>query len=158
MLIQLEINLGGGAHRRGVKESREGDDSAFLTPLDAWGDEIEDKFQGDMSKPRQVHYKTEWKTRSRRRLLESSDQGTRKRHGVLAKKIACHHCLHKTAPLDCIERVISQKGETTLYQRLFAPRPVPRIIIKNTWNQQQQQQQQGDLGSFQEAEAGEARR
>ena len=34
-----------------------------------------------------------------------------------------------------------------LYQRLSAPRPAPRINLKNAWNQQQQQQQQGNFGS-----------
>ena len=57
--------------------------------------------------------------------------------------------VHDSVPPDCIEKVISEKGERTLYQRLAAPRPAPRTILKNTCNQQQQhqQQQQGTFGS-----------
>ena len=51
---------------------------------------------------------------------------------------------HKTVPPACIERVISQEGETTFYQRLSTPRPSPIVILKNAWHQQQQQ---GDSGS-----------
>ena len=36
---------------------------------------------------------------------------------------------HKTVPPDCIEGVISQKVETSLYQRHSTPRPPPRIIL-----------------------------
>ena len=54
---------------------------------------------------------------------------------------------HKTVPPESVERVITEKGETTLYQRLSTPCPAPKIILKSAWNQQQQQQQ-GDLGSF----------
>ena len=55
---------------------------------------------------------------------------------------------YETVPLDCIERVPCQKGETTFFQRLSTPRPAPRITLKKSWNGQQQQQQQGDLGGF----------
>ena len=100
-----------------------------------------------MSKPRTVHHKTEWQRAQDAvywiHLAKAQEQCITflqtKSHAISA---------HKTVPLDCIERVISQKGETTLYQRLSTPRPAPRIILKNAWNHQQQQEQQGDLGSF----------
>ena len=50
MLIQLEVNLGSGTHCMG-KESRAGRQTVFFTSLDPWGNEIEEHFQGDMSKP-----------------------------------------------------------------------------------------------------------
>ena len=45
----------------GRKESREGRQTVGFTHLDPWRNEIEEQFQGDMSKPRRVHCKTEWK-------------------------------------------------------------------------------------------------
>ena len=45
----------------GGRESREGRQTVFFTPLDPWRDEIEEKFPGGLSKPREVHYKTERK-------------------------------------------------------------------------------------------------
>ena len=49
----LEAELTGGG-----KESREVRQSVFFTPLNPWGDEIEEKIQGDTSKPRRAHHKT----------------------------------------------------------------------------------------------------
>ena len=130
------------------KDSREGRQTVFFTPLDPWRDETEETFQGDLSKPREVHHKTEWKRAQdavywihlAKALEKSITFWQTKSHVIFA---------HETVPPDCIERVISQNGETTLYQRLSAPRPAPRIILTIAWNQQQrQQQQQGDLGGF----------
>ena len=35
--------------------------------------------------------------------------------------------------------MISQKGETTLFERLSTPRPAPKIVLKSDWHSQQQQ-------------------
>ena len=109
----------------GGKESREGRQTVFFTPLDPFGR----KFQVDLSKPGKVHNKTGWK---RAQDAVYWIQGTRKRYNIWANAIIAF----KTVPPDCIERVISHKGETTFFQRLSAPRPVPRIILKNALNQQ----------------------
>ena len=91
--------------------------------------EIEEKIQGDLSKPRKVHNETKWK--------RAQDAVYWPRH----KKRESHAFIaYKTVPPDCIERVISQKGETTLYQRLSTPRPALNIILKNAQNRQQLQQ------------------
>ena len=37
---------------------------------------------------------------------------------------------HSTVPLDCIERVISQRGEMTTYQRSSTPRLASRIVLR----------------------------
>ena len=60
----------------GGTESKEG--RVFVTPMDPWGDDTEEAFQGDLSKPRKVHCKTKLETLSGRRLLDSFGQGTRK--------------------------------------------------------------------------------
>ena len=40
------------------------------------------------------------------------------------------------------ERLISQRGEMTIHQRSSTPRLPPRIVLQNTWHEQQQQLQQ----------------
>ena len=52
--------------------------------------------------------------------------------------------VHSSVLADCIYKVISQKGERTLCERLSTPRPVPKIVLKSAWQSQQQQQQQQD--------------
>ena len=47
-----------------------------------------------------------------------------------------------SVPADCIDKVISQKGERTLYERLSTPGPAPKRVLKSAWQSQQQQQQQ----------------
>ena len=80
-------------------------------------------------KPRKVHYKTKWKgnqdavywihfAKAREKCITFWQT---KSHAIIA---------HKTVPPDCIEGVISQKVETSLYQRHSTPRPHPRIILK----------------------------
>ena len=49
---------------------------------------------------------------------------------------------HDSEPADCIDKVVSENGEKTLYQRLSTPRPAPKIILKSVWTLQQQQQRQ----------------
>ena len=44
-----------------------------------------------------------------------------------------------SVPTDCIYKVISQKGERTLFQRLSTPRPAPKIVLKSARQPQQQQ-------------------
>ena len=48
--------------------------------------------------------------------------------------------VHDSVPPDCIEKVISEKGEKTWNQRLSTPRPAPRNILKNARSGHQQQQ------------------
>ena len=47
-------------------------------------------------------------------------------------------------PADCIEKVVSQGGDKTLFQRPSTPRPAPKIVLKNVWKLRRQQQQQQD--------------
>ena len=43
-------------------------------------------------------------------------------------------------PADSIYKVISQKKERTVFERLSTPRPAPKIVLKSAWQSQQQQQ------------------
>ena len=78
-----------------------------------------------------------------RRLLDqfsrAQDKGLRfwqtRSHAVI---------VYSSVPADCIYKVIPQKGERTLFERLSTPRPAPKIALKGVWQSQQQQQQQQD--------------
>ena len=71
---------------------RKGRQTGFLTRFDPWGNEIEEKFQGDMSKPRKT-------TKLNGKALRLPCTGFswtdhKKRHDILESKNACHHCSH----------------------------------------------------------------
>ena len=38
--------------------------------------------------------------------------------------------VHDSVPADCIDKVVSENGETFLYQRLSTPAPAPKINFK----------------------------
>ena len=61
----------------------------------------------------------------------------------MGNEVARNH--HSTVPNDCIERVITQHGEMTIYQRSSTPRLAPRIVLKSAWSEQQQLQQWQDV-------------
>ena len=100
----------------GRKESREGRQIEFFTPVDPSGNGFEEIFQGGISKPRKAHYNTEWK-RARDAVYWIHLTRIQEKQNILAKK---NHAViaHKKVLPDCIERMISQESETTLYQRL----------------------------------------
>ena len=44
---------------------------------------------------------------------------------------------NSSVPADCVNRVTSEKGERTLFERLSTPRPARKIVLKSAWQQQQ---------------------
>ena len=48
--------------------------------------------------------------------------------------------VHNPVPAVSMYKVISQKGDRTLFGRLSTPRPVPKVTLKTNWHSQQQQQ------------------
>ena len=127
---------------RVLLRSRRCSAAIWPTPLSPQDSRVKKNSKVDQPKPRKAHHKTEWKTRPGRCPLDSFGQGTRRRTNVLAEKISRHYRSLFSAALIATKKSVSQKGEQTLYQRLSTPRPAPRIILKNVWNQQHQQQQQ----------------
>ena len=76
-------------------------------------------------------------------LFAGSILGEHRRKALRFGKTKSHAIItNSTVPPDCIERVISQRGEMTIYQRTSTPRPAPRIVLQSAWHEQQQQQQQ----------------
>ena len=96
----------------------------FFTPLEPLGTEEEEEYC-DFARPRKVQYKTGWM------------------HSVFGKQNRMQY--HGTVPPDFFERVITQHGEMTIYQRSSTPSLAPRIVLKSAWNEQQQQQQRQDV-------------
>ena len=128
----------------GRRESREGRQTVFFTPLDPWGDEIEEFLRWRVETKKGT-LQDLVETLSGRRLLDPSGQGTGKRHNIVANKIACHHCSQDSGAWLYRESDWDDFRSTTLYTKASSKNK----FSKNTWNQrQQQQQQQGDLGSF----------
>ena len=126
----------------GGRESKQGRQTIFFTPLNPFGpNPDEEKLSDDLSKPRKVQYESKLKTNQDAvywiNLPRAQDKGLRfwqtRSHAI----IVC-----SSVPADCIYKVISQKGERTLFERLSTPRPAPKIVLKSAWQSQQQQQQQ----------------
>ena len=127
----------------GGKERKEGRPTVFFTPFDPFGDEAEEEFNNDLSKPRKVRYYSKWKPHQDAvywiHLARAQEKGLQfwqtRSHAIV---------VHDSVPADCIEKVVSMQGDETLYHRLSTPRPAPKIILKDVWILKQQQQQQQD--------------
>ena len=117
MLIQFEVNLGGRTHCK-VKKKPRGTRNCVLHTLDPWRNDIEEQCCGEMSKPRKVHYKIEWKHTQDAvywtHLARTQEKGLTPRQTQSHASIA-----HKTVPPDWIESDISERWDdfisTTLY-------------------------------------------
>ena len=128
----------------GGRESNEGRQTIFFTPLHPLGDNPdEEEPRDDLSKTRKVHCYSKWiNTRDAVywiNLARAQDKGPQfwqtRSHAVNE---------NSSVPADCIHKVISQTGERTLFERLLTPRLAPKIVFKSAWQSQQQQQQQQD--------------
>ena len=53
---------------------------------------LKKQIQGDMSNPREVHYKTEWKRAQDAVYWINLAKAVEKIHNILANKIACNQC------------------------------------------------------------------
>ena len=79
-----------------------------FTPLGPRGDEAEEEFNNDLSRPREVLHNWQMEASSGRRLLDPLGQGIRKGIAALADKVSRHYCSRFSA--DCIKKVVSLKG------------------------------------------------
>ena len=129
-----------GTHRSG-KESKEGRQTVFFTPLDPWRDETEEEFDSDLFKSRTVHYQSKWKY-SQDVVYLIHVTKTQEKTLTFCKTRSHVIIVHDSVSADCIEKMVSENGETILQQRLSTSRSAPRIILKSVWNSQHQQQQQ----------------
>ena len=113
--FHLKSMLGAGPIAR-ERQGREKRRTVFLTPLNPSGAESEEEFHDDLTKPRRVHYKNRVETLSRHRLVDPLWKAQVK--GIAFWQTKSHAIIaYSTFPQDCIERVISQRGGMTIYQR-----------------------------------------
>ena len=112
-----------------------------VTPLNPRSTEEEEDCCRDLTTPSKILFKTDW-MHSQNAVYWIHLGRTQQKGKALWQTKAHAPITNSTVPLDCIERVISQRGEMTFYQRSSTPRPAPRIVPKSAWNEQQQQQQQ----------------
>ena len=100
----------------GGREGRETRHTVFFTPLNPWSTDDEEEYCGDLTKPRKVRHKTWWK-----HSLKAASWiplGRAQEKGIAFWQTTSHAIItNSTVPLDCVERVISQRGEMTVCQR-----------------------------------------
>ena len=105
----------------GGKESKEGSQTVFFTPLDPFGSdahEEEEESSEDCSKPRKVHHQSRWRREQNAenwvRLSRAQDHGLQfwqtKSNAIIVSQ---------SAPNHCIERVVSDNGGRILFQRVL---------------------------------------
>ena len=118
------------------KGKKEDSPSASLKPV---GDNPDEELSDDLSKLRKIHCHSTWKNTQDAaywiNFVRAQDKGLRFWQTRSQAEI-----VHNSVPTDCIDKVIPQKGERTLFERLSTPRPAPKIVIKSAWQSQQQQQ------------------
>ena len=132
MLFQREINPRSRTHRIWKGKKEEGRQTVFFTPLDPWRDATEEEYSDDLSKPRKLHCKSKWKFSHGAvnwiHLARAQEKGLQfwqtRSHATI---------VHDSVPADCIEKVLSENGDKTLYQRLSMLRPAPKIVLKDVW-------------------------
>ena len=124
----------------GGREGLETRHTVFFIPLDPWCIEEEEEYRRDLTRPRKVHYKTSQKHSQNDAYWTHLGRAHEKSIAFWQTKL---HAIttNSTVSLDCIERVISQRGEMNMYQRSATPRPAPRVVQSKAWNEQQQQQE-----------------
>ena len=92
----------------GGRESKEGRQTIFFTPLNPFGDNPDEEEPGDdLSEPRKVHSHSEWKI-LRMPLLGQFCLSTRQRMTILADKGLMPYLFSNSVPTECIYKVISQ--------------------------------------------------
>ena len=124
----------------GGKETKEGRQTIFFTPLNPFGkDNEEEAVHGDLSVPRKFDYSSNWERDQDAvywiKLSRAQDQGLR------FWQTKSHAIKHVPVPPDCIFKVTAKKGERTLFERISPPRPAPEITLRSSWQVQQQYQQ-----------------
>ena len=91
-----------------------------------------------VQKQRKVHYHSKWKTTQDAvywvNLGRAQDKGFWK---TRSNAVIVYNVFWQT-----VYKVISQKGERSLFERLSPPRPALKVVLQSAWQSQQQQQQQ----------------
>ena len=82
-----------------------------------------------------VHYHSEWKTHQD--VVHWIILARAQEKGLQFWQTRSHAIIvYSSVPADSIYKVISQKGERTLTERLSTPRPAPNMVLKSAWQSQ----------------------
>ena len=105
----------------GGRESKEGRQTIFFTPLNPIGENPdEEEPSDDLSKPRKVHFHSKWKTGQDAvfwmNLVWAQDKGPT----VLANQIPCHNCIQLCDSRLHLQGEFSQWGKNFIWETLDA--------------------------------------
>ena len=127
----------------GGKESKEGRQTVFFTPLDPFGSDAHEQEEPseDCSRPRKVHCHSHWRNdQNAVYWVElSRAQDLRLQFGQTKSNVII---VHQSVPFRCIDRVVHDNGGRITFQRILTPRPGPKVTLRDTWIPQQQQKKQ----------------
>ena len=115
----------------GIEEGRQ---TVFFTPLGPLGDETEEEYD-DLREPRTVHYEN--KETISQDGIYWVNLGKAQDNGLQYWQTGSHVVvLYDSVPADCVEKVVSTRGNKILYQWIPTPCPPPRVVLENVWQVQ----------------------
>ena len=126
----------------GGKESDKAPLAVFFTPLNPFDENPdEEELHDDYTIPQKVHYHSHWERNQVAvywiKISRAQEQGLQfwqtKSFAIIT---------HNLVPGDCMYRVISEKRDRVLFEKLATSRPAPKVTLKIIWLVQQQHQQQ----------------
>ena len=126
--------IAGGKERKGDKQSSS-------NPSNLFGNDPEEEFNNDVSRPRKVFYHGILKPHQDAACWIHLARAQQK--GLQFWQTRSHAIdVHDSVVADCTEQVVSQGGDTTRNQRLSTLGPAQKIDLKSVRKLRQQQQQQ----------------
>ena len=138
----LSMSLGSLTQDSLLEDEKVKKEDSLSSSLKPFGDHPDEELSDDLPKPRKVHYHSTWKNTQDAaywiNFVRAQDKGLRFWQTRSQAEI-----VHNSVPTDCIDKVIPQKGERTLFERLSTPRPAPKIVIKSAWQSQRQDSERG---------------
>ena len=112
--------------------------------LDPFGEEAEEEFNNDSTRPREVHCISKWKPHQdavyRIHLARAQEKGLQFWQTRSLASILFH-----SVPAGCIEKGVCLQGDKFWHQRDSTPRLAQKMVLKDAW--QWKQEQQGTLSS-----------
>ena len=81
----------------GAKDTEEGRQTVFFTSSEPFGDEAEEEYDDELSRPRKVHYKNKSKVSHDAVCWDNLGKRTRERIAILADKVSRHSPLRLSA-------------------------------------------------------------
>ena len=92
----------------------------------------------DVTKPRQVLYRTRWKVNQNAVFRNNLKRCSTKHEGLAFWQTRSNAViLHDSVPADCLENVVNPRTAQILYQKThLSPRLPPKVLLRNSWQVQ----------------------